>query len=116
MLESFEIEGGILRRYRGDEAHVVIPEGVTEIGKLAFWGCKSLASVSIAQGVVEIGKLAFEGCYALASVSIPESVTQIGSYVFALCEGLTVICPCGSCAWGYCEDRGIPVKPKPTWP
>ena len=93
MPEAFEIEGGILRRYRGDEAHVVIPEGVTEIGKLAFWGCKSLASVTI-----------------------PESVTQIGSYVFALCEGLTVICPCGSCAWGYCEDHGIQVKPKPTWP
>ena len=46
MLESFEIEGGILRRYRGDEAHVVIPAGVTRIGESAFEGCEALASVA----------------------------------------------------------------------
>ena len=59
MLESFEIEGGILRRYRGDEAHVVIPAGVTRIGESAFEGCETLASVDIPGSVTEIGDEAF---------------------------------------------------------
>ena len=29
---TLEIEGGVLKKYRGREAHVAIPEGVTRIG------------------------------------------------------------------------------------
>ena len=86
------------------------------IGSKACTFCEALASVDIPGSVTWIAEEAFRGCTSLASVTIPESVTQIGSYVFALCEGLTVICPRGSYAWSYCEDHGIQVKPKPTWP
>ena len=58
-------------------SEVSIPEGVTEIGKEAFWDCTSLASVSIPEGVTTIGERAFAGCTALASVTIPASVTYI---------------------------------------
>ena len=38
---SFEMEGTVLVKYRGFAAKVVIPEGVTEIGNLAFNDCHS---------------------------------------------------------------------------
>ena len=49
----------------------VIPEGVTEIGIEAFWGCSSLTSVTIPKGVTEIGANAFLDCSRLTSVTIP---------------------------------------------
>ena len=33
---DFEIRGGVLIRYHGDDEIVHVPEGVTEIGELAF--------------------------------------------------------------------------------
>lgn len=39
---------------------MVIPEGVTEIGKFAFFSCTGLTSVIIPEGVKEIGESADE--------------------------------------------------------
>ena len=47
--------------------------------------CSSLTSVVIPEGVTEIGKEAFQGCTSLTSVVIPESVTKIGNYAFKRC-------------------------------
>ena len=69
----------------------VIPEGVTKIGRYAFSGCTSLASVTIPASVTEIGHSAFEDCTALASVNIPEGVTTIGSRAFEGCTDLASI-------------------------
>ena len=70
---------------------LVIPEGVTKIGKLAFYECTSLTSVVIPEGVTEIGNSAFEGCTSLISVAIPESVTEIGNSAFCECTALTSV-------------------------
>ena len=45
MSNEFETEGRVLRKYNGLEAHVVIPDGVTIIGKGAFKNCTSLAEM-----------------------------------------------------------------------
>ena len=50
---------------------LVIPEGVTTIKKYAFYGCKSIESVSIASTVESIGEQAFEGC-PITKVIIPD--------------------------------------------
>ncbi|EIC03172.1 leucine-rich repeat domain-containing protein, partial [Treponema saccharophilum] len=55
---------------------VTIPEGVTEIGKQAFWFCESLSSVVIPSSVTEIGKQAFEGCESLSSVEFGGTMAQ----------------------------------------
>ena len=91
MPEAFEIEGGVLRKYRGGEAHVVIPDGVTRIGEEAFRCCEALASVSIPKGVTEIGESAFCWCFGLQSVAIPDSVTRIGYGAFEGCMALASI-------------------------
>lgn len=70
---------------------LVIPEGVTSIGKRAFSGCTSLTSVSIPTGVTSIGDAAFYGCTKLASVSIPTSVTNINNSTFYGCAKLTSV-------------------------
>ena len=68
---------------------MIIPSGVTAIGKEAFYGCSGLTSLTIPSSVTEIGELAFEGCSGLTSMTIPSSVTSIGWGAFAECSGLT---------------------------
>ena len=43
-------------------ANLVIPDGVTEIGESAFYGCESLVTVSIPATMTTIGRYAFKGC------------------------------------------------------
>ena len=68
---------------------MIIPSGVTAIGKEAFYGCSGLTSLTIPSSVTEIGELAFEGCRGLTSMTIPSNVTSIGWGAFAECSGLT---------------------------
>ena len=68
---------------------VVIEDGVTSIGKYAFWYCSNLTSITIPDGVTSIGRAAFESCKSLTSITIPESVTNIEDYAFEWCSGLS---------------------------
>jgi GH24 family phage-related lysozyme (muramidase) len=88
---DFEIEDGVLVKYRGNAAAMVIPAGVTTIGDWAFLGCSSLASVTIPAGVTSIGVGAFYGCSGLVSVTIPEGVTSIGRGTFSGCPSLVSV-------------------------
>ncbi|MDR1957414.1 MAG: leucine-rich repeat domain-containing protein [Treponema sp.] len=56
--DPFSIEGSLLVKYTGTENALVIPEGITTIGKEAFYGVK-LRSIIIPEGVTVIGKYAF---------------------------------------------------------
>lgn len=61
---------------------------VTAIGMRAFYGCKSLTSISIPNSITSIGTYAFYNCSILTSIKIPESVTTIGLYSFSRCTDL----------------------------
>jgi hypothetical protein len=54
---------------------VIIPNGVTSIGKNAFYNCNALASVTVAASVTEISENAFYCCYKLAEVVNNSSLT-----------------------------------------
>ena len=71
--------------------NTIIPNSVTSIGDLAFFGCSSLTSITIPNSVTSIGKGAFRGCESLTSITIPNSVTSIGGSAFSGCSGLTSI-------------------------
>ncbi len=68
-----------------------IPNTVTSIGSLAFYGCSGLTSVTIPNSVTSIGFSAFYNCKALSSVNIPNSVTSIYNGTFEGCSGLTSV-------------------------
>lgn len=87
--------GSCLQGYRlylngGEITDLIIPDGVTSIGKGAFSNCISLKSVTIPNSVTSIGQSAFSGCTSLTSVTIPNSVTSIGEGAFSN-SGLTSV-------------------------
>ena len=81
-------------RYDGGETDVAIPDtlggvSVRVISREAFCGNKYLTSVVIPEGVSEIGKYAFRGCIGLSSVSFPSSLTSVGDGAFFGCRSIT---------------------------
>ena len=85
-----------------DVKKVVIEDGVTSIGELAFYKCSSLTNITIPDSVTCIEYAAFHGCSSLSSITIPNSVTSIGVYAFVICSSLTSITiPDGVTSIGY---------------
>ena len=88
---EFEMNGTVLTKYNGPGGDVVIPNGVTSIGGLAFYGHKDVTSVTIPDSVTSIETNAFVSCKGLTSVTIPGSVTSIGHHAFYSCSSLTSV-------------------------
>ena len=70
---------------------VVIDDGVTRIGALAFLGCSSLSEVTIPNSVTCIGKDAFDGCSALTKINIHNSVIFIEDGALGNCNSLVEV-------------------------
>ena len=77
---SLEIKGGILRKYRGDEPGVDIPDGVLAIDEYAFRGTdvhhvsipgRNVLFIKFTDSVTSIGRRAFAQCWQKKSVSMP---------------------------------------------
>ena len=84
-------ENGVLTGYNGSSASVVIPAGVTKIGKHVFSGNNTIKSVVIPAGVTMIDELAFEACTSLVSVTLPASLTTLGYGAFYQCSALETL-------------------------
>ncbi len=90
--EEFDIRGnGVLLKYKGTAAEVIIPDGVKYIAMNAFAGNHTLQTVLIPESVVSIGLAAFMNCTNLIKVNIPSGVKSIGEYAFYNCMNLSSI-------------------------
>ena len=74
-------------KYRSEVVKLVVEEGVTGIGKYAFYSYTSLKEVSLPETLKSIGNHAFYGT-ALERIEIPNSVTTMGNNVFYQCTAL----------------------------
>ena len=61
-INDFVIEDGVLVKYEGHDANVVIPDSVTSLGKGCFAECSSLESITIPSSVTSVGYRCFNGC------------------------------------------------------
>ncbi len=95
---------------------VVIENGITSIGRYAFYNFTGLTSVTIPSTVARIDNSAFKYCNSLANITIPDSVTSIGAYAFSCCDSLTSITIPNSVEWisntafEYCDLLKIVVN------
>ena len=74
--------------YRESITNAVIENGVTSVGRCAFYECTALAEITIPGSVTSIESWAFFGCTALPEITIPGSVTIIGDGAFGCCTKL----------------------------
>ena len=77
-----------------ETTEVVIPEGVTKIGR-SFYGFKALTTATLPSTLKELGDQAFANCTKLTAITVPDGVEKIGSSFWS-CEGLTEISLPGS--------------------
>ena len=96
--DKFIIIGdGILYRYTGNDANVVISKTIKEISPYAFSNNPHIVNVyanSAEDGEASlktIGRNAFENCIKLEYVALPASFTTLREYVFTGCDRLQVI-------------------------
>ncbi len=119
---------------------VYLPDGLSEIGDLAFYNCSKLPDVFLPRSVNTIGVSAFENCSGLKSIHtsdslltikdrafagctslerffIPEGIKEIGAQSFFQCSRLRKIHIPASCqkigqdAFGHCPDIVIQGRP-----
>ena len=116
--ELFEVEEGVLLKYHGTKAHVVVPQGIHTIGYGAFLlhtdkGLKklrpeeaysnrgiltadnrlgtTLQTVKLPASLRRIEAQAFRFCSSLSSVELAPGVERIGEEAFINCEALETL-------------------------
>lgn len=75
----------------GNITEITLPDGLKEVGQLAFYQCNNLKSIIIPETVTAIGYNAFNGCSSLEDISLPSGLTEIPSRLFMGCSNLKSI-------------------------
>lgn len=60
--------------------HVVLPEGMEEIGRYGFFWCESLITVGLPKSLLRIADDAFQNCTYLENIELPEGLTYFGGF------------------------------------
>lgn len=97
--------GDGLFRDRNDLASIVIPYGVTTIGKDVFSGCEKLEKVTLPQSLKTIGDKAFSNCASLRQVFLPASITEFGKDLFIASPKVEVRCDINAPAAEYLKNN-----------
>jgi hypothetical protein len=70
---------------------LVLPLGITHIGKNALYSCSELESITLPNGLCYIGAEAFGNCGKLTEINLPINVSYIGDSAFMYCAKLAKI-------------------------
>lgn len=77
-MEDLIIENGVVISGKTSEGVVVVPDGVTEIARQAFYKNKNLTGLIIPEGVKKIGAYSVNGCVNLEFIDVPDSIEEMG--------------------------------------
>lgn len=86
-MDNCEILDNVLLKYSGKETAVIIPEGITTIGKEVFLQNYYIKTVKLPLSLVSIEESAFKSS-TLKEIVIPENIKEIGTYAFRYCRNL----------------------------
>lgn len=76
--------------------NTIIPDGVTSIGKWAFYNCTEPTNIIMPESIRDIEEFAFFKCTGLTGIIIPRNTATIGKYAFYQCNRLqSVTIPAG---------------------
>ncbi len=86
-------DGSILYVYPAgkEDLSYTVPEGVKAIAPEAFYGCRSLQTVTLADSLLEIGEGAFFDCGKLKEIHLGTELAVISRHAFAWCDLLEVV-------------------------
>lgn len=92
------IENNIVTQYQsGHDPHIIVPEGVTAIGRTAFGWFEDFTSVQLPEGLISIEYMAFYECGTLEEIIFPSTLKKIGESAFSFCDNLEkVVIPDGT--------------------
>lgn len=88
-MKDYEESNVSWQQYRSSIKQVIITDGVTSIGKLAFVGCSELKEVIFPDVLQSIGERAFQNCLELKKVIFPDALQSIGKLAFSNCLTLS---------------------------
>lgn len=98
-------------QYHDEIASISLPEGLTNIGTMAFVNCSTVVSeVVIPSTVIYIETLSFGYCHSIPHIEIPDGVQSIDAKAFVGCSSLNSIhIPAGistikESAFEYCSS------------
>ena len=77
--------------YKDNIYHVIINDGVSNIGAWAFYECTNIESIELSNSILNIGEGAFDSCKNLKEVVVPDSVAKIDDWTFNGCSKLEQI-------------------------
>ena len=108
-INDFVIKDGVLKKYTGNDAEVVIPNSVKKIAAKAFRTRNTLKNIMIPDTVGEIEEYAFEFCQPIECVTIKSAGIKIPSKAFYLTSVIEFVLPEGFLATE--ENRSVSFLP-----
>jgi len=106
--DEFVMFANVLVKYNGTDTEVTVPNGTKAIAD-AFFG-KDITSIDLGDDLVTIGNNAFYGCRSLESVTLPKTCTKVGDMAFAGCSSLKTVeyqgklASIGFCSFANCSE------------
>ena len=89
----FNKEQNTLLQYpaKKEDVAYVVPNKVTTIASVAFYGCANLKEITLSNNLTEIKDRTFSSCQELTKIVLPEKITSIGNQAFYYCSNLSEV-------------------------
>ncbi len=85
---DFELWNNELKKYKGNEKKVRIPDYIKAICHNAFSGNEIVEEIYLPDHITHIGEFAFSNCTSLKRIHLPQKLTSIESGTFYHCKNL----------------------------